>query len=164
MGNLGEHITGRLLVELGYHLFAAQDDLLGMVPDVLGAATRVNPEDFVAVDPEGRLVTINSKASITPRACGVLMTGNLSSPRLGSGQNKVSYSTQRAGLITPLDGESFSQVVKVDLIHFNAQVFEIQDSRKLTAVGSPHDVAQLLQDVLKEFPDHMPPPRAWDLT
>lgn len=164
VGNLGEHITGRLLADLDYHLLAAQDDLLGMVPDVLGMPTRTNPEDFVAMDPEGRLVTVNSKASISPRACRILTTGSLSSPRLGRGQNKVSYSTQRAGLITPLGGESFSQVVKVDLIHVKARVFEIGCSGRLTALDSPHDVAQLLREVLEEFPEHMPPPRAWELT
>jgi hypothetical protein len=158
VGNLGEQVTAHLLVQLDYHVLAAQDDLLGMVPDVLGMATRANPEDFVAIDPEGRLVTVNSKASIVPRSCRILRTGNLSRPRLARGQNKASYSTQRASLITPLDGESFSQVVKVDLTHIKAQVFEIQDSGRLSALESPYDVSVILQAVLLEFPDRVPPP------
>lgn len=163
MGNLGEHIAGRLLVELDYHLLAAQDDLKGMVSDVLGSATRSNPEDFVAIDPDGRLVTVNSKASITFPACRILTTGNLSCPRLGRGQNKVSYSTQRAGLITPLEGDSFSQVVKVDLIHLMAQVFEIQVSGRRTALGSPHQIARLARRVLEDYPGQVPPPSSLDL-
>lgn len=53
IGNLGEHVTGRLLVSLGYLMLGAQDDFLGMVPDVLGTRTNAKPEDFVAVDPGG---------------------------------------------------------------------------------------------------------------
>uniref|UniRef100_UPI003F49AD36 hypothetical protein n=1 Tax=Paenarthrobacter nicotinovorans TaxID=29320 RepID=UPI003F49AD36 len=89
VGNLGEHITARLLIDLDYHVLAGQDDLLGMVPAVLGIETRANPEDFIAVDPLGRLVTVNSKASIAPRACRILKTGNLSTPRLARGQGSL---------------------------------------------------------------------------
>lgn len=135
-----------------------------MVPEVLGMATKANPEDFIAIDPLGRLVTVNSKASIAPRACVILETGNLSTPRLSRGQAKVSYSTLRASLITPLDGESFSQVVKVDLTHLKAQIFEVQDSGRLSALESPHNVARHVLEVMEEFPDNMPPPRVWDLT
>lgn len=158
IGNLGEHVGGCVLVGMGYHLLAAQDDLQGMVSDVLGKSTRAHPEDFVAIDPEGRLLTINSKASLSVLTCRILTTGNLSSPRLGRGQNQISYSTQRAGLITPLEGDSFAQVIKVDLLHLMAQVFDIEVSGKLTALGTPQEVAHLVQRVLKDFPDRIPPP------
>ena len=98
LGNLGEQITGRLLVSLGYQLLGAQDDFLRMVSEVLGIPTKANPEDFIAVDPDGRLVTVNSKASISPRACRITRSGDLSKPRLGRGQNLVDYSTLRANL------------------------------------------------------------------
>lgn len=164
VGNLGEQIAGRLLVTMNYHLLAAQDDLVGMVQDVLGMATRANPEDFVAIDPKGRLVTINSKATISPGTCRILKSGDLSRPKLARGQETVPYSTQRASLITPLNGESFSQVVKVDLLHRKAQVFEILDSGKLVALNPPREVAHLLQKVLSEFPGRMPPPSVSDLS
>uniref|UniRef100_UPI003F497F7B hypothetical protein n=1 Tax=Paenarthrobacter nicotinovorans TaxID=29320 RepID=UPI003F497F7B len=164
VGNLGEHITARLLIDLDYHVLAGQDDLLGMVPAVLGIETRANPEDFIAVDPLGRLVTVNSKASIAPRACRILKTGNLSTPRLARGQGRPPYSALRAGLITPLEGESYSQVVKVDLMHLKAQVFEGGEAGGLSPIEPPHDVGQYIGEVLREFPGKLPPPRAWDLT
>jgi len=52
IGNLGEHVTGLLLVSLGYQLLGAQDDFLGMVPDVLDTPTTAKPEDFIAIDPD----------------------------------------------------------------------------------------------------------------
>jgi hypothetical protein len=164
VGNLGEHVTAHLLISLGYQILGAQDDFVGMVPEVLGTPTRANPEDFIAIDPEGRLVTINSKASISPRTCRITPSGNLSKPRLGEGQNETRYSTLRANLISPVDGDSFAQVVKVDLRNLKAQIFEIGDDGRLFAVDGPHGVADVINAVLIQFPHHVPPPRVWDLT
>lgn len=112
IGNLGEHATGRLLALLGYQLLGAQDNFLGMVPDVLKVPTTAKPEDFVAVDPERRLVTVNSKASVSRASCRVTKTGHLSKPRIAGHQRAVDYTTLRASLISPLDGDTYSQVVK----------------------------------------------------
>lgn len=163
IGNLGEWITGRLLIELDYQVLAGQNDLLGMATDVPELTKHSNPEDFVAVDPTGRLVTVNSKASVAPRACRVLRSGNLSAPRLARGQNGISYSTFRANIFTPLEGESYSQVVKVDLMHLKAQVFEVEQATRLIALEYPRDISLLAHDVLREFPNRIPPPNAWDL-
>lgn len=163
IGNLGEQITGRLLISLGYQLLGGQDDFVGMVPAVLGMSTKANPEDFVVVDPDGRLMTVNSKASMSPRTCRITRSGDLSKPRLERGQANIEYSTLRANLISPLGGDSFAQVVKVDLMHMKAQVFEVGDDRRLTRLDVPHDVAALAAEVLAEFADSMPPPNVWDL-
>ncbi len=47
--------AAKLLASIGYQLLGAQDEFLGMVADVLGMPTTAKPEDFVAVDYEGRL-------------------------------------------------------------------------------------------------------------
>ena len=164
IGNLGEHISGRLLVSLGYEMFGAQDDFLGMVPDVLDTPTSAKPEDFIAIDPEGRLMTVNSKASISPRACRQLRSGDLSAPQIARRQRAMDYTTVRASLISPLDGDAFSQVVKVDLLNMKAQIFDIGEDGRLTCLGSPHDIAALAAAVLDEFPDFIPPPNVADLT
>lgn len=159
IGNLGEQVTLRLLDSLDYQVLGTQDNYLGMVPDVLGEGTSAHPEDFIAIDPEGRLMTVNSKASASRLSCRVTQDGNLTAaPRLGRGQASVLYSTQRANLVSPLDGDSYAQVVKVDLVNLKAQVFEIGEDERLTAVGLPCDVAHLVEEVLAEFPDSMPPP------
>jgi hypothetical protein len=163
IGNLGEHVTGRLLATLGYQLLGAQDDFLGMVSDVLGVRTTAKPEDFVAVDPQGRLVTINSKATISAASCRVTKTGDLSKPRISSHQRALGYTTLRAGLISPLDGDAYSQVVKVDLVNMNAQVFDIVDIGQLEHNGAPHDIRASVTSVLTEFPDTIPPPHVGDL-
>jgi hypothetical protein len=144
IGNLGEQVTARLLLLLGYQLLGAQDDFVGMVPEVLGLHTKANPEDFIAVNPDGQLVTVNSKASLSNRTCRILNSGNLSTPRLARGQNRSDYSTLRAQLITPLDGGSFAQVVKVDLLHMKAQVFAVADGGNTAAIGCPQDIAAML--------------------
>ncbi len=161
IGNLGEQVTARLLLAKGYGLLACQDDLVGMVPDVLGKPTRDNPEDFIAEDPLGRLVTINSKASISSRACRITRNANLSRPRLARSQNTVEYSTERAQLISPFDGESFSQAVKVDLVHMLAQVFDIDGSAVLP-LDRPVGIAAEVEAVMRLFPDRMPPPNVGD--
>jgi hypothetical protein len=53
-------------------------------------STHANPEDFIAVDPEGHLVTVNSKASVSQRACRITKSGDLSAPRLAAGRTGVS--------------------------------------------------------------------------
>lgn len=164
IGNLGEHVTGRLLASLGYQLLGAQDDFLGMVPDVLNVPTTAKPEDFIAVDPEERLVTVNSKASVSARSCRETKTGDLSKPRITSYQRAIDYTTLRANLISPLDGDAYSQVVKVDLLNMKAQVFEIGETRQLEPIGAPHDISASVAAVLTEFPDSIPPPNVGDLT
>lgn len=163
IGNLGEHVTGRLLASLGYQLLGAQDDFLGMVPDVLNVSTTAKPEDFVAVDPEGRLVTVNSKASVSARSCRQTKTGDLSKPRITSYQRAVDYTTLRASLISPLDGDAGSQVVKIDLLNMKAQVFDIGDTGQLEPTGAPHDISTSVAALLAEFPDSIPPPNVGDL-
>lgn len=164
LGNLGEHVCGRLLIRLDYQLLGGQDDYAGFVSDVVGEPTRMNAEDFIAVSPDDRLMTVNSKASASPRSCRITQAGNLSRPRLARGQASVEYSTERAKLCSPIDGQSFSQVVKVDLVHMLAQIFEVDEDGLLSPNGGPHDVADLVTEILREFPDEIPPPRAWDLS
>ncbi len=163
IGNLGEHVTGRLLTSLGYQLLGAQDDFLGMVPDVLNVPTTAKPEDFVAVDPERRLVTVNSKASVSARSCRETKTGDLSKPRIISHQRAIDYTTLRASLISPLDGDAYSQVVKVDLLNTKAQVFEIGDAGQLEPLGAPQNIRASVAAILAEFPDSIPPPNVGDL-
>ncbi|GAB90158.1 hypothetical protein GORHZ_085_00250 [Gordonia rhizosphera NBRC 16068] len=123
----------------------------------------MNAEDFIAISPDGRLMTVNSKASASRRSCRITVSGDLSRPRVARGQASIEYATKRAKLISPLDGDAFSQVVKVDLIHMLAQVFEVDDHQRMSAAGPPHDVAELAADVLREHPDDIPAPQAWDL-
>lgn len=162
IGNLGEHVTGRLLTSLGYQLPGAQDDFLGMVPDVLNVPATAKPEDFIAVDPEGRLVTVNSKASVSARSCRETKTGDLSKPRISSYQRAINYTTVRASLISPLDGDAYSHVVKVDLLNMKAQVFDIGDTGQLEPIGAPHDISASVTAVRTEFPDSIPPPNVGD--
>ena len=68
-GNLGEQIAIRSMKSLGYDLLGGQDDFLGMVSEVLGDTTQDKPEDMIAIDPGGRLVTVNTKASLSARSC-----------------------------------------------------------------------------------------------
>jgi hypothetical protein len=56
-----------------------------MVPEVLGISTHAKPDDFIGVDPEGHIVTVNSKASVSQRACRITKSGDLSVPRLAGG-------------------------------------------------------------------------------
>ncbi|MBP1822967.1 hypothetical protein [Mycobacterium sp. OAE908] len=163
IGNLGEHVTGRLLASLGYQLLGAQDDFLGMVPDVLNLPTTAKPEDFIAIDPEERLVTVNSKASVSARSCRETKTGDLSKPRITRYQRAIDYTTFRANLISTLDGDAYSQVVKVDLLNMKAQVFDIGDTGELEPIGAPHDICASVAAVLTEFPDSIPPPNVGDL-
>ena len=109
IGNLGEHVAGRLLGDFGYRVLGTQDDFLGMVPDVLDVPTNAKPEDFIAIDPDGRLMTVNSKASISARSCRITRSGDLTAPHIGRHQRAVDYSMLRANLISPLEGDAFAQ-------------------------------------------------------
>lgn len=162
VGNLGEQITARLLRSLGYELLDGQDDFVGMVSEVLGESTSDNPEDMIAIDPHGRLITVNSKATISSQSCRIKRDGTLTNP-MGRGQNLIDYSTRRASLISPLDGDVFAQVVKVDLRHARAQIFEFADDGRLRGISGVFDVSALLAEVLAVYPDRMPPPNVWDL-
>lgn len=162
LGNLGEQVVARLLIALGYQLLGAQDDFLGMVGEVLDEVTHDKPEDLIAIDPQGRLVTVNSKASISCRSCKVTRAGNLSSPRMAPGQKQPSYSTRRASLISPLEGDSFAQVVKVDLRNSLAQIFELAEHGHLAAASHIIDVSDLISQVLGLYPGEMPPPKVWE--
>lgn len=163
LGNLGEQVVARLLISVGCQLLGAQDDFLGMVGDVLNEATNDKPEDLIAIDPQGRLLTVNSKASISCRSCKVTRAGNLSSPRMAPGQKQPSYSTRRASLISPLEGDSFAQVVKVDLRYSLAQIFELAENGHLVAASDIIDVSDLVSQVLEHYPGEMPPPKVWEL-
>ena len=163
IGNLGEQVTGRLLTSLGYQLLGAQDDFLGMVSDVLNKRTTAKPEDFIAINSDGRLVTVNSKASVSARSCRVTKTGDLSKPRIAGHQRTGDYTTVRANLICPLEGDAYSQVIKIDLLNMKAQVFDIDDSGQLDPIGGPHEIAATVAELMTEFPDSIPPPNIGDL-
>lgn len=158
VGNLGEQVTLRLLESLGCQVLGTQDDYLGMVSDVLGEGTTAHPEDFIAIDPKGRLLTVNSKATASPRSCRITRDGNLSTPRITRVQTEVPYSTLRANLVSPLEGDSFAQVVKVDLLNVKAQVFEVGIDGRLTRLGTPIDVTAVVAEVLRDNPASIPPP------
>lgn len=163
VGNLGEQITARLLLSLGYQLLGGQDDFLGMVSDVLGEVTQDKPEDMIAVDPVGRLVTVNTKAALSVRSCRVKRDRSLGRPHMDTKQRTAAYSTRRASLVSPLSGDSFAQVVKVDLRHRLAQIFEIDEDRHLQATSQVLDIADILTAVLTQYPQNMPPPNVWEL-
>lgn len=158
VGNLGEQVTLLLLELQGYQVLGTQDDYLGIVPDVLGDGATAHPEDFIAIDPEGRLMTVNSKATASPHSCRINWDGNLSAPRIPRKQRQVPYSTLRANLVSPLESDSYGQVVKVDLLNALAQIFEIGADGHLTRLGSPIDVGDLVTEVLRTHPHSMPPP------
>lgn len=163
IGNLGEQVAIRVLGRWGYHVLATQDDLRGGVKNILEMPTRMNPEDFVCVTPDGRMVTVNSKATVSPRASGVDRDGNLLRPRIAKGQNAVEYTTVRGGLPSPVDGEVDGQVLKVDLVLMRAQLFEFDDDGRLQAGGPVEDIADDVEAVLRRYPAGAPPgPSAYD--
>ncbi len=163
IGNLGEQVTAQLLVDLDYQILATQDDLVGGVANILDRPATENPEDFIVIDPDGRLITVNSKASVSSRTCRLTSEGDLKPPSL-RGQGDISYYSMRAGLISPLDGaETHGQVVKVDLVHLKAQVFEIEDDGKLTKYSPPVDVTEIVDAILNQHTGRVPPPRLEDL-
>ena len=162
IGNLGEQVTLRLLVEADYQVLATQDDLMGGVANILERPASENPEDFIVIDPDGRLITVNSKATVGATASQLNRDGNLKTPRM-RGQGAIDYYSLRAGLISSLDGaQTHGQVVKVDLVHLKAQVFEIEDDGHLTPLDTPADVGALVGQVLDEYPGRVPPPKSED--
>ncbi len=163
IGNIGEQVTARLLVEFDYQILATQDDLTGGVANILERPASENPEDFIVIDPEGRLITVNSKASVSPRTSRLTREGNLKAPSI-RGQGAIDYYSLRAGLISPLDGgQTHGQVMKVDLVNLRAQIFEIEDDGTLTPLKSPVDIANLVEEVLVRHPARVPPPKLEDL-
>ncbi|WP_447707733.1 hypothetical protein [Mycobacterium sp. C31M] len=152
-----------MLSRWGYHVLAAQEDLRGCVENILEMPTRMNPEDFVCVAPDRRLVTVNSKATVSPRASGTDRDGNLVRPRIAKGQNAVEYTTVRGGLSSPVDGEVDGQVLKVDLLLMRAQLFEFDDTGQLHAREPVEDIADDVQTILRRYPAGPPPgPSAYD--
>lgn len=162
IGNLGEQITLTLLRSWGYEVLATQDDLLGGVSNIFEEFTRIQPEDFIAIDVRGRLVTVNSKATISKRTCRLTTSETLTPPRM-RGQSSLSYYSSRANLIDSLDGGlSFGQVVKVDLMNLKAQLFEILDDGRLSASGRAVDVVDHVHRVMAIHPGNIPAPSAHD--
>lgn len=159
IGNLGEQVAMRALARMGYEVLATQGDLKGAVPDIVGKPTRMNPEDLVAVDPNNRYTTVNVKATASESAARTTTAGDLSTPRMSKGQNLEQYYSTRSELLSPLDGgKSFGQVMKVDLVHKSAQVFEIDPNGHLSPVGKPVDVLADIVAVCLQNPDTMPAP------
>lgn len=163
IGNLGEQVAIRVLDRWGYQVLATQEDLRGGVENILEIPTRMNPEDFVCVTPDGRMVTVNSKATVSPGASGTDRDGNLVRPRIAKGQSTIEYTTARGGLPSPVDGEVDGQVLKVDLVLMRAQLFEFDDAGRLRARGPVEDVAADVQAVLQRYPDGpLPGPSVYD--
>lgn len=160
-GNLGEHVTLRLLDRLGYTVLATQNDVQAAVSDILGYQTQANPEDFIAVDKQGRLLTVNAKAMMTPGRSVREPDAPMRRPRISREQRAEEYVALRGGLISPLDGGTpFAQVVHVDLIAREAQVFEIGEDLSLTPVGDTIDVSGDIAELMAEFAadGKVPPP------
>jgi hypothetical protein len=61
-----------------------------------------------------------------------------------------------------LDGDSFGLVVKVDLHHLKAQLFELSDTGRLIRSGPLQDVASLVADTLAATAERLGPPTATD--
>lgn len=78
-------------------------------------------------------------------------------------QRRVGYSTRRAGLVSPLSGDAYAQVIKVDLRNLLAQVFELDEVGRMDAWSGVVDVGDIAASVLERYPDEMPPPRIWEL-
>jgi hypothetical protein len=159
IGNLGEQVAMRVLTRMGYEVLATQFDLKGAVPDIVGRVTRMNPEDFIVVDPNNRYTTVNAKATASESTARMTTTGDLSTPQMRKGQNLEQYYSTRSELLSPLDGgKSFGQVMKVDLVHKLAQVFEIDPNGQLSPMGKPVDVLADIVAVCDQNPAAMPAP------
>ena len=159
IGNLGEQVAIRALARARYDILATQGDLQAAVADIVGTITRMNPEDLIAVTPDNRYTTINVKATASESTSGSTAAGNLATPRMSKGQNLEQYYSTRAGLLSPLeDGKSFGQVMKVDLIHKQAQIFDIGTDGRLSPAGKPVDVLADIVAVCLQHPESMPAP------
>ena len=153
IGNLGEHVTQRVLQRLGYEVLANQDELRG--------GRRENPEDFVAVSPDGRYVTVNSKAAVSPRSTRVRDDGNLVPAKMAKGQERVEYYSARAGFLSPIDGHAFGQVMKVDLLNRVAQLFDLDENGAQTPVGEPMSIQEDVSLICARYPHgNIPPPNS----
>lgn len=64
------------------------------------------------IGPDSRLMTVNSKASASPRTCRFTANDDLTTSRLAHGQRATAYSTLRGNLVAPLDGDTYAQVVR----------------------------------------------------
>jgi len=76
---------------------------------------------------------------------------------------RTGVTTLRANLISPIDGDSFAQVVKVDLLHMKAQILQIGQDGTVSALDRPHDVAALAEELFAVFPACVPAPNIWEL-
>lgn len=118
---------------------------------------------FGCVTYEGRLVTVNSKATASPRASGTDCEGNLRRPRIAKGQRSVDYIRVRGGLPSPVDADLDGQVLKVDLVLMRAQLFDVDDDGRLHAGGPVEDITEDVATVLRRYPAGPPPgPSAHD--
>jgi hypothetical protein len=143
---------------------ATQEDLRGGVQNILEMPTRMNPEDFVCVTPDERLVTVNSKATVSAQISRMDRDGNLRPPRTAKGQKTLEYITVRGGLLSPIEGEVDGQVLKVDLVIMRAQLFEFDDCRRAHPDGAVEDIADDVVAVLRQFPEGSPPaPSVFDV-
>ncbi len=159
IGNLGEQVAMRALARSGYEVLVSQDDLKGAVPGIVGKPTRMNPEDFVAVTPDNRFTSLNVKATASESTSTITPSGDLSTPSMSKGQNLEQYYSTRAEFLSPLEGgKAFGQVMKVDLINKQAQVFEISETGRLSAVGKPIDVLADIAAVCALYRDTMAAP------
>lgn len=165
IGNLGEQVSLRLLDSLDYLVIATQDDLAGGISNILETYSTIHAEDFVCKAPDGRLTTVNSKATASPSGSGFDRGGNLRRPRISRGQRSLPYTSERAELIDyPMEGDAWSQVLKVDLLIAAAQLFDVDERGRLEASGPVVDVNTLIADILVLFPgETIPPPSAHDL-
>ena len=158
IGNLGEQVALSVLVQLEYEVLATQDDLKGGVAKIVDRSTRMNPEDFICITPDGRLVTVNCKAAVSERSAGIASGGNLKPARLSRGQDQAPYYSERAGLISPLDGAmTDAQVMKVDLVHKCAQLFDLGEDGTQKPASAVIPVAGEIAAICARYPDGMIP-------
>lgn len=61
-------------------------------------------------------------------------------------------------MVSPLEGDSYAQVVKIDLLNLKGQIFEIESNGRMTRVSDPIDITALADEIVSEYPDHLPPP------
>lgn len=154
IGNIGEQVTLRVLERLEYQVLATESDLHGAVADIVGGPTRMNAEDFIVVSKDGRYLTVNAKAAVAARNTRILADGSLTPAKMAKGQDDVEYYSLRAGLLSPLDGAlTDGQVMKVDLVHKMAQLFDIGPGGTQTSASPVIRVDEDLAIIFSRFPD-----------